>query len=220
MCLNFQRSAALDAHIKLAASPLILPNDPDPFSVWAIEQDKFLRALADRMESGLDKSVWLHEFDRWVREGHIEAHRRGQLTAEGTVQEALARLRGRTIADNESPFIQGFYNDISDGNFTDDYGDFKADALYYRMRLYLGKMRGTAGYGFVDGSSSTEVFDWVVGGVEDHCADCPILASGGPYTHDTLYTTPGMCDTPCLGNCKCHLRRHSDGLTSPQPLVS
>lgn len=212
------RRGCLGAHLKLAAVPLVLPDSPDDFAQWAIKQDRFLRSLADRMGGGLPPDTWLHEFDRWVRDGHIEAHKLGQMAAGETVQNSLAIIRARAIADAESEFIQGFFNALRDGQYVGENGEVLADSIYYRQRLYLGKMRGTAGYGFVDASDSTDLFDWDMTAVEDHCADCPILAAGGPYTQDTLYTTPGACDTPCLGNCKCVLRRRSDGALSPMPL--
>lgn len=211
------RRGVLGAHLKLAAVPLQMPDSPDDFAKWAIDQDKYLRDLASRCGGGLPPETWLHEFDQWVREGHITAHKLGQLSGSSSVQTSLALIRGRAIGDFESQWIQGFYNDLRDGRYIGADGAVSDSQIYYRMRLYLGKMRGTAGYGFVDASTSTDSFDWEMTGLEDHCADCPILAAGGPYTQDTLYTTPGACDTPCLGYCKCILRRHSDGATSAMP---
>lgn len=207
---------AIDHAVKLAAAPLLLPDSPDEFAKWALEQDAVIRGLADGLASGMDKAAWMHHFDRWVRDGHLEAHRIGQRAAGGTVQEALAVLRARSIADQESEYIQGFFAALVDGRYSGDDG-INADAVYYRSRLYLGKMRGTAGYGFVDNSDSKASFEWVMSGLEEHCPDCPVLAEGGPYTQETLYTTPGACDTPCLGNCKCHLVR-DDGAVSAQAL--
>jgi hypothetical protein len=82
-----------------------------------------------------------------------------------------------------------------------------------RGRLYIGTMRGTQGQGFVFGSPEDVEFNWRLGGPEDHCTDCPVIAAASPFTAGTIFTHPGMGDTPCLGNCNCYWERE-DGVIS------
>jgi hypothetical protein len=69
----------------------------------------------------------------------------------------------------------------------------------------MGRARGISAQASVDALDLETEITWVLGGTEKHCSDCPRLASISPYFKDDLFTTPGACDTPCLGNCKCHL---------------
>jgi hypothetical protein len=61
--------------------------------------------------------------------------------------------------------------------------------------------------GMVNGAGENVEISWVLGTVEEHCHDCPVLASK-TYTWQTLPTTPGAGDTECLFNCACHLEFH------------
>jgi hypothetical protein len=94
---------------------------------------------------------------------------------------------------------------------------WKPQAIRNRARLYVQKMRGTSGQAFVSASGGDAEFNWVLAAVE-HCDECPVLAAKSPWFGDELYTTPGNGDTPCRSNCKCHLVRKSDGLTSFKPV--
>ena len=88
-------------------------------------------------------------------------------------------------------------------------------AFNARQMMYVKKTRGTAYDGFVYGSPGNQ-FDWVLGAVEDHCEDCPVWASGGPYDVSTLAIYPSGGDTQCLTSCLCFLRR-DDGVVGPMP---
>jgi hypothetical protein len=214
VCNSCSAAIAGEYALKLAALPMQLPSDPDPFLSFAYRIERRLRSLARDWEDGdLSPLKWLQDFSTLVRDSHIDAHLIGQQMAggDGVLMHALAV--GGSIADNESEFIQGFYLDLVNGRY-----DGKADALMARQNLYLGKMRGTAGQGFLDGSPDLSLFYWTLGGAEDHCKECPDIASNSPYTKWTMYTTPGACDTPCLGNCLCSLER-GDGAMGPAPIL-
>lgn len=209
----------IQAGLKLAAQPILIPSTPDPWQEFVGSQDRFIRKLTEKIARGeLTDVQWHLAMNDWLRESHIEAHKIGQIFS--GLDNAIAGFadhRGRSIADAQSYFLTGFYNDLRTGKFgTPGSDDFREDALYYRSRMYLGAMRGTAGMGFVDVSASTAEFTWRLG-AKDHCPDCPDLAAGSPYTKATLYTTPGAGDTPCLGYCDCDLER-DDGATSPGPI--
>jgi hypothetical protein len=125
------------------------------------------------------------------------------------------------IRDTEQQFIQGLAIDLAGGRYLDDEDVFDAahGSLVQRIQMYASKSSYSATKGFMNGSTSDEEFDWDLGGVvEDHCADCPYLASGSPYTAATLYAVPRDCSTQCRGNCKCVLVRRSDGVSSFGPV--
>lgn len=209
-------SAVLEHCCKLAASPLLFSPEPSDFERLIQRFDREVRELVNQLARGeISERVWLLKMNQIIRDGHFSAHQIGQLMAGIEVpSDVLAARSAAEIADAQSYFLQGFYTDLSHGKYVDDAGKFLDDAMYYRSRMYALATRGTAGIGFVDASPFTAIFDWVLGGAEEHCEDCPVLAEGSPYSRDTLYTTPGAGDTPCLCYCKCHLVR-DDGKNSP-----
>ena len=202
--------------VKLAAQPILVEPDRDPFARYIVGADEDMRDLADSLKAGdITLSQWYEKFTAAILDGHTASHAIGQSMAGTTPDLGAAAIRGQMMMDIESEYMQGFLFDLQGGRYGDiGADDFAAESVYYRERMYLGKMRGTAGYGFVDGSDAAAEFEWVLGGIEEHCLDCPVLAEGGPYTKSTLYATPGSGDTPCLGYCKCHLQR-DDGAESP-----
>lgn len=210
----------IGAALKLAAQPILIPSTPDPWQEFVGNQDAFLRKLTERLaKNDITVSEWHFAMNDFLRQGHIDAHKVGQLFAGlDNPITGFADHRGRAVADAQSYYLTGFYNDLRAGKFgAPGADDFREDAAYYRSRMYLGAMRGTAGMGFVDVSPFSATFTWHLG-AKDHCSDCPELAAGSPYTKDTLYTTPGAGDTPCLGYCDCELER-DDGARSPGPIA-
>ncbi len=158
--------------------------------------------LAVRLDDGLSVDEWRRIFEALLESGHKEAFGFGYRRSAGAdPQEPLADELARTIRDLESYYLTGFENDLRDGKVTDP---------ARRMAMYAGRMRGTANGGWVDGCDSEETFTWHLGAA-DHCEDCPVLAEGSPYSKDTIWTTPGGNETPCLMNCTCRLTRDSDG---------
>jgi hypothetical protein len=158
-----------------------------------------------------------HLFDAILFDGHVGSHIIGQEQSGLSAVKGVARLVGREKADEEAFFLRRFLADMIAGRYTDDEGEFDQDKALVRARLYQGKMRGTASQGFVDASPSDALFEWRLGAVEDHCPDCPELASisqSHPFRKDTMFQHPGDGSTPCLGNCKCHWVRISDGAQS------
>lgn len=196
--------ACVDHLVKLAAAPLMIPARPNKWEEFIGFQDKFLRKITDKLAKGeITPTQWHLAMDNWLREGHTQAHVIGQhFSGLDHAIQGLADHRGQGIADLQSYYLTGFHNDVRLGKFgTPGADDFRDDALYYRSRMYMGAMRGTAGMGFVDVSGATAEFQWILGPNEEHCPECPEIAAGGPYYKSTLYTTPAAGDTPCLGYC-------------------
>lgn len=207
---------------KQAAQPILVPPDPDEFVLFAARLDDDLADLARALATAdLTAERWMQEFYELLRTGHGDAHLIGQRLATLYPSEPTARFWGHYFAQTELQYLQGFALDLMrlDPRYWDaNKGEWRTDAIRNRMRLYLGKTRGTAGHGFVMGSPQDAQFEWELTAVEQHCTDCPILAEGGPYSKQTLYTTPGAGDTPCLGNCLCRLVR-LDGTVGIDPLL-
>jgi len=91
-------------------------------------------------------------------------------------------------------------------------GAVRADTVKSRQDLYAQKLRGTANEAFVESGEDNEEYDWILGGTERHCEDCPRIAALSPFTKETLFAYPCSGDTECLGNCDCVLKRVSDGV--------
>lgn len=211
-CIEWQK--------KLAAAPLALPEEPMEWHEMIIEEDARLRTMAERLRlRQISVSEWRGEFEAMLLRIHTESHRIGQrLAGRLIVDEMDAQLAGRRMLDIETSFLNNFVYAIEDGEYLNELDELNDLRVYQRSRLYLGKSRGTGNQAFVDFSEDTEEFDWILGPEGDNCEDCPILAAGGPYTKETLYTTPGAGDTPCLGYCNCELKRRSDGASGIPPM--
>lgn len=191
----------------------------DPLDDWqqiAKKVGRNMRRIAKELERGdITPAVWRAKMDSAIRIGHVEAHMAGQRIAGAQGYAGEAQRIGRIIGDGESQYLQGFLNDILDGRYLDLDGTFRTQSVLSRQMMYVNKTRASASTGFVYASSGNQ-FDWVLGAVEDHCDECPIMAAGGPYTEETLYTVPGLADHPCLTNCRCFLKR-DDGVVGPLP---
>lgn len=99
----------------------------------------------------------------------------------------------------ESKFLRKFLLDIKNPDFKPKY-DFQTRAGFYADS---GKTQFFNG--MVNGAGDNVEIHWIMSeAVEEHCEDCPVLASK-VYTWKTLPTTPRAGDTACLFNCKCEL---------------
>jgi hypothetical protein len=210
---------ACAAHaVKLAAQPLILSPRPSEYELLVARHDKQFRELAVKLAGGMSVGEWRDAMEAEIDEMHYQTHLIGQKISGNTSMDmAWARRVAAQMRDEESQYLNDFAAKIEDGGYELVDGGLNDDAVYSRQRLYLGKSRGTGNQAFVDASPIGSEWDWILGGIEEHCADCPVLAAGGPYIDETLYTTPGAGDTPCLGNCKCHIKR-ADGAVGILPI--
>lgn len=218
--LSAVSSSEIDAAIKASTVPQgMAPGRPSQ-----IEYASFLRsmlkdsdALLERLASGqISPRAWGDLFKLIMNDGHagswiLGRQRAGDLTG-SRVEDYLI---GVGYADTQSDFLLNFIRDLENGRYTDDEGNFKLNHVRNRANLYLQTMRGTSGAAFV--SISEGEFNWIMAGIE-HCEDCPELASLSPWDESTLFAYPGDGSTSCVGNCRCHLERLSDGLTSFKPV--
>lgn len=161
---------------------------------------------------------WAEAMQRLCVDGHAESYAMGrQLAGDLADLSQSDFLSGLAVADRQAPYLLGFMYDLENGKYLDDDGIFQSSKTRARLNQYAHAMRGTATDAFINTSGDTIDFEWMLGAVEKHCSDCPRYAAMNPWTKDSLFAWPGSMDTPCLGNCKCHLRRE-DGATSFQPV--
>lgn len=78
-------------------------------------------------------------------------------------------------------------------------------SMAHRVNMYGNSLKSLYSAGQVSGMSPDTVVDWVVDEAAEHCYDCVFLSKNGPYTPDTLPTTPGAGLCRCLSSCKCKL---------------
>lgn len=124
---------------------------------------------------------------------------------------SMDELFGRMVMMGERQYLRAFTDDLIAGRYTDEEGNPKVRQIRNRLHAYTGRLVGTSNETFV-GASIGASFDWVLGGAEKSCSDCPDLAANGPYRWDKLPTVPRANSTQCLYRCLCHLRRN-DGVT-------
>lgn len=172
-----------------------------------------LHGLNRDLELGkIDPAEWSTKFDELLLEGHRSAVELGRARGGGpALSDDEAFLRARGAKDTEAEFLKGFEDAIraKDGRYFDDNGRLRPGSLDWRTSLYVGRMRGTANEAFVEADPDSS-YTWELGGTEEHCEDCPVMAAGSPYSSDTLPSYPGDGSTECLGNCDCVLVRSDD----------
>lgn len=189
-----------------------IPNQAD-FEAMVRRRRRELHAITGRLiddtSFGLDD--WFEQFDAILLEGHTAAYEMGRNLAGDLSDDINDLLRGMAARDEESYYLRGFLEALRarDERYWDAEIDAWRDgAIKARQDMYLGKMRATANDALVDNTPpDLDEFYWRLGAVEDHCEECPQMADLSPFTRDTMFTTPGACETPCKHNCTCHLER-------------
>lgn len=176
-------------------------------------------ALYGKLKAGdITAREWGEQFHSFLISHHAESWRLGRnQSGDFALDDETDLFIGISKADGDSQYLLKFIGDIEAGRYQDEDGVWKDGAFGQRQNLYVSKGRGTANEAFAESSDDDEAFDWVLGGTEDHCDDCPALAAASPWARDDLFTHPGAGDTPCLSHCKCHLVRKSDGISGFKP---
>lgn len=182
-------------------------------------------ALVDSLADGLNANIWAANMLDILQEYHTRAHLLGQ-SKFGLASSTMARGHAVRLvklgvdSQPEADYLASFLRDIlaGDPRYVSS-GVIDAQAVLRRMRMYQGKLRGSSGFGSLQASPPREVWKWVLGAKEDHCTDCPYLASLVAVPAGEWYTTPGAGDTPCLWNCGCHMRAEKSGVTTSLPVL-
>ena len=197
--------------VEIRAMPAAFDKPGRSYQRWYEDMLNFnwntAKNASQRLVNGGNVEAWADNFFDAILQANANSHWIGRdlVSLDPTTFEELDILAARAIADDDAEYLQGFIDDILDGRYTDEAGDLMLDQILNRQKLYMGKARGISAQASVDNLDLETEITWVLGGAEKHCSDCPRLASISPYFKDDLFTTPGACDTPCLGNCKCHL---------------
>lgn len=157
---------------------------------------------------------WADLFKQLLNRGHMHSWALGrQRGGDETPLSFLDALQGIRVADGDADYLLGFLDALENGKnprLFDSEGNLKPKGVRNRMRLYAGKYRGTANEAMVSVQPAEAEIYWRLGGNEEHCTDCPTLASMSPWSKDTMWTKPGMGDTPCGGLCLCGVEIHID----------
>ena len=198
---------------EIRAVPSAFANSGNSHQAWFEDMldmnwKKAKKATGKLVADRIDVQRWADDFFDAILQANANAHWIGRDLV-SDIKTKFGKndiLKARAIADVDAEYLQGFIDDIEAGRYTDDEGNLIESQIMNRQKLYMGKVRGIAGQATVDNLELTQKIYWTLGGNEVHCVDCPVLASISPFFKDDLFTTPGACDTPCLGNCKCHLR--------------
>jgi hypothetical protein len=221
---------------KQAAQPVYVGPNPDPFTVLVADtDDEFVKILRQYLKGGYESSFG----DAMLRQlliSHEQAHVLGQskwggvnvgraeAEANKVVRLGKAVVNPRTydvtMVQPEANFVAGFIRDLidKDKRYFEPDGSPRVEQILGRMRMYEGKLRGTEGWGVLDGGPFLQLWEWQLGGTEDHCEDCPYLASLVPVTRDEWFATPGECMTPCLWNCLCKLVAVGAEISTADPI--
>lgn len=224
---DLERGKMIDAAAELAwkqaAQPILVQDDP--FNALMRSLDADMEDLARFFALTRSPIAWSERFVELLTGYHERSHMLGQgrsaiqPLAQGHAYQVMNIGRGG-LGIPEADFVLGFLNDLmlEDERYFKE-GEVDQDEILRRMRMYQGKMRGSAGWGFIDPKPPLTEFYWRLGGAEEHCEDCPLNASKSPWYKETLYTTPGAGDTPCLFNCRCFLEEAETGEISALPVL-
>lgn len=173
----------------------------DPYTNTRIKGDAAVEAAArERAVADLER-VWHTAIERGWREGYRIGHA-------AIAREAPREFSDRFLAEvaRQRGFASKFARDLAAGVPLQPGRMGEAT----RSAMYANGVIGGFNEGAVAASGPEDRIYWRLG-VADHCADCPVLAIGSPYTPPgsgkgkELPTTPGSGGTECLTNCKCFL---------------
>lgn len=174
-----------------------------------------LKTLTSKYAAGqISANDWAVGLDQLMLDAHTNSWKMGRNLAGNFADETeLDTLMGIAAKDVDGDRLLDFLRAIEDGDpryFLED-GTVNPQGILNRANMYLDRSRGTLNEAFIEKSEGGSLFTWTLGGVEEHCPDCPEIAAMGALPKDELITTPGSCMTPCLTNCKCYLVRQ-DGV--------
>lgn len=211
--MSLKSYSAADMLALVKAKPDALPDPPKrptqgDFRNLIRQTRRSLSDLAQELADGLDPREWADRFKIVLNGGHAQAWMLGRNRAGDLLPfDFMDALQGIAAADSEADYLLSFLEDIleKDDRYFDEDGNILADKVARRSRMYTGLMRGTANESWSNAQPDEAEIYWRLGAVEEHCSDCPELASLNPWSKDTLFAKPGSNETPCLFNCKCWL---------------
>lgn len=136
---------------------------------------------------------------RELSKTYREAFRAG-LRAHGVRQRAVTGPDKKWVDSavrHEAGFLAGVGRDMVKGK--------SVKSLAPRIAMYGAAALGAFHAGRVASAGPNQQIHWIVDRAAENCQDCLELEARGPYTRDTLPTTPRAGATKCRSNCKCEL---------------
>lgn len=174
-------------------------------------------AAASQGASATEVMALRKAFEKRLKKSLLDSFNRG-VANRGLVGKALSMAEARELSPGFGSFLdsQLAYSD----NFVQQFGRGELArpgrmGIGQRVNLYAQSFKGAFNMGAVAGGRPDEVIYWNLGSC-DHCKDCPALNISGPYTRNTLPTTPGAGGTACGNNCCCYLS-FKPGPSRPKP---
>lgn len=115
------------------------------------------------------------------------------------------RLAGAWMSYEQSPYVRKFRQALESGLYDSRKShDLDPERAMSRVDLYADRANGTANQAMIQMLGDDEKIYWRLVDAE-HCADCPGLADGSPYTRKTLPCVPKDGSTECGEGCQCYL---------------
>ena len=171
-------------------------------------------------------------FLEMLRDAYVAAHLAGQ-SVNGADSQTMARARAQqavvlgrivtnpvsgnaTIVHSQGFFLEGFVRDLAarDKRYFDEDGALRVDQVTRRATQYQAGVRSAQAYGVMDSASHAARWKWELGGAEEHCDDCPFLATLEPVPASEWFALPGEGLTQCVVGCKCHMVDVESGQTT------
>ncbi|OGF05248.1 MAG: hypothetical protein A2W00_04685 [Candidatus Eisenbacteria bacterium RBG_16_71_46] len=196
------------------------PDDPNAQLIALIEAGG--ASVLDFLGADAAGSMSVSEFGDFMRTLLSEAHAQAAYLGRSLAGSAAAfgeadLLFGASVMAEQESYLASFLADIESGKYTLEDGTLNLARIGRRAEMYVDRLLGTANEAWVRTLPPETVLWWKLS-VVDHCADCPVLADGSPYTAATVPGFPGDASTACRTNCKCWLERETGetGFKLPQ----
>jgi hypothetical protein len=190
----------------VAAEAALMPSQADFVDLWRDTRTD-LRTLADGYASGhLTATEFGDEVTARLEDGHAAAVSLGRAHAgDDTPEAAEDRKFAEQIVDEQVEYLAAFVKDLESGRYRDEHGNEDAQAIGDRVALYANRMTGTANEAWALSEGQDTEVNWTLDDGAQNCADCPDIASGSPYTFETLPSYPGDGSTECNVFCRCEI---------------
>ena len=169
---------------------------------WQNIEDAMLTAIEESygVASGIGKDA--------IEAYHLPTSAHFESKLDAAAKESVARARAY-IRSNLRPYLSQVYDDLQDGT-RDEAG--AVEAVQGRLELYAeptwGVFQQAQREGFEEQSGM--LLEWDLDPASEHCADCPDIAAGSPYTlsngDNPIPSWPGDGATSCEVRCNCSVQ--------------
>ncbi len=185
----------------------------DQFQALHADTEAQARNLAHRLAEGaLTPLDFGHAMADLLTQAHTQAVVLGRWHAGDHALEeaddrrfALSVMEGTEDRPGQFDYLAGFVDDLAGDRYRDEDGRLQEAAVARRAASYSAALLGTANEVWGLTLPPEVLYSWILGAHDEaNCSDCPELAARGPWTAAEMPTWPGLCETQCLWNCRCH----------------